>query len=288
MGNLNEIFCCQKNLYENEEEKIEINAPYFKSKLNSFLFPDFLELYNILSFVSFKEYSSLIINCNIENVNQTIKTKNKNNFNYENENFKENFPESLFINFINHQIIKQNNNINNLKINFEKSIEFYGDVYVELSDYFFKSNSTYEELKKFHIIAIGFVFCKEKKINEKIKFIFRCFKNKISGIFDKKSLNDFFFSVFLLATIVSINSRLKFGLKFNEIEEKIKIELEKLKKDYEINNIENLCKNSINKIFNEKIENLDLIEFLNYFKENKNLWWIVCGNGIREKIEEIL
>jgi hypothetical protein len=80
---------------------------------------------------------------------------------------------------------------------------------------------------------------------------------------------------------------LKFGLKFNEIEEKIKIELEKLKKDYEINNIENLCKNSINKIFNEKIENLDLIEFLNYFKENKNLCWIFCGNGIREKIEEI-
>ena len=49
MGNLNEIFCCKKNSYESEEEKIEIIAPYFKSKLNSFLFPDFLDSYNILS-----------------------------------------------------------------------------------------------------------------------------------------------------------------------------------------------------------------------------------------------
>lgn len=288
MGNLNEIFCCHRNFNENEEEKIEIISPYFKSKLNSFLFPEFLDLYNILSFISFKEYSTLIINCNLENVNQIIKIKNK-HLNYENENFKENFPESLFINFINNQIIRQNNNINNLKINFEKIIEFYGDVYIELSDFYFKSKyiSSYEELKKFHIIAIGFILCNDKKINDRIIFIFNCFKNKISGIFDKKSLNDFFFSVFLLATNVLINCRLKFGLKYNELEEKIKIELEKFNVDYDVKNIKNLCKNSIDKIFNEKIENLNEIEFLNYFKENKNLCWIFCGNGIREKIEEI-
>jgi len=290
--------CCKKKEILSTEidsiNEIEIKIPSYSSTYDKELIK--LEKnYNLLKNINFMDFMYLISIFSMDNV--TINddfSKAPKHYSRNDAFFTQSISIDYFQTFIENKIFKHPGNYtiagNNeilSSISKEILIEIYKSLLQKLNQaYEKKEKQSITELKKYHIICFGILFCSGLNI-KKIKTIYDIFKDPNDNILRKNfELEDFLMGLCLISSYCLIFARHTISKKHQEIETIDKNDLSKMINVAELKDTINLVQIIQVKLFGEDFnKGLNDNEWNNLFKDENGIPFILSTKGIRKQLE---
>lgn len=276
--------CCnngKKNLFkELEKTKYEANSDKFLISVE--------KKYNLLQYVPFQEYYNALINFN--EGSGTIST-NMDSYQSKLDDYgmlEEPISEEAFSNFMESKIIPLDCLYNFRLEKNNKILTIFRDILSETYKNLEKNYIKYSDdkrniIRKHHLLALGFLYCKGQKY-VKIESFFKIFKGKKDNFPQTTQLNNFLLGLFLIPSCCLVYVRMKLGIKYLNFGEIAKSDILFILSAFELKDIERLLMIFYKAFFELKTE-MTHEEFIQKFV-SKNFGWLFQPSGIRFYLEK--
>ena len=288
--------CCKKNIVLSEDinaiSQPEIKIPTYTSSYDK----EYVKLekdYNLIKNINFMDFMFMLTQFSMDNatINDDY-SKAPKEYTRNDPFFTENLSMDYFQTFIENKIFKHPANYT-ISGNNEILSSICKDVLLEIyKSLLQKINQAYEklgneqisDLKKYHIIALGFLFCGGLNF-KKIKTIFDIFKES-NELKKNKEFEDFLASLCLISSYCLIFARNANSKKHQEIPSIEKAELQKMIGVSELKDTLNLVNVIQTKLFGEDgSKSLSENDFTDLFRSEDGIPFILSTKGIRKQLE---
>ena len=294
---MGQLCCKKKEFLSSEIESLnepEIKIPSYSSTYDKELIK--LEKnYNLLKNINFTEFMYSLSNFSMENatLNDDF-SKAPKQYSRNDPFFTQTLSVDYFQTFIENKIFKHpanytisGNNETLSSITKEILIEMYKSLLQKINQAYEKiDQQQITELKKYHIICFGFLFCDGLNI-KKIKTIYDIFKDPNDNILRKNfEFEDFLMGLCLISSYCLIFARHTVSKKHQEIETIDKNDLTKMINVAELKDTINLVQIIQVKLFGEDFnKGLNDNEWNNLFKDENGIPFLLSTKGIRKQLE---
>ncbi len=294
---MGQLCCKKKEIFSTEIDSLnepEIKIPSYSSTYDKELIK--LEKnYNLLKNINFMDFMYLLSSFSMNNatINDDF-SKAPKHYSRNDPFFSENLSVDYFQTFIDNKIFKHpanytisGNNETLSSISKEILIEMYKSLLQKINQAYEKiEQQQITELKKYHIICFGFLFCTGLNI-KKIKTIFDIFKDPSDNILRKNfEFEDFLMGLCLISSYCLIFARHTVSKKHQEIETIDKNDLSKMINVAELKDTINLVQIIQVKLFGQEYnKGLNDNEWNNMFKDENGIPFILSTKGIRKQLE---
>ena len=288
------ILCCKKaskssNAIDTEKD---ISVPSYTSKNDK----DFLKLettYNLLRDININDYMYSLSHFSLETATQSDNySPNPETYSKNDPFFNEPISSDLFQSFIENKMFKHpnlytkvGNNEVLASICKDCLLEIYRSLRMKLqqSDELDGLQKEDERIKKYHLIALGILYCSGRNVS-KVRLIHDLFKEN-NNFTNSKELKDFLLALFLIPSYCTLSARNKIGKMNKEIGELGNEKMKLILDTCELKDSKNLVQVTEKKIFENS--NLNIENFKRLFSDKENgIGYLLTCKGIRNTLEK--